>query len=529
MNNLEAFLSWKFSFEQVVFPMTELVLAIDAGTTGVRSMFFDKSGNVIERAYAEYASIFPHPSWVEQRSKDWWEKSCETIQRCIKQGNVSPEHVVSISVTNQRETVVPIDRDGNSLRNAIVWQDRRTAPQCDWIRNQVAPAQVYSITGLTIDPYFTAPKILWIREKEKAVFNAADKFLLVHDYLLYRLSGELITDYSNASRTLLMDVRTGKWSEKMVTALGIPIEKLPKSVESGSLVGELTEVAARETGLKSGTPIVAGGGDQQCAALGVGVVREGMIKSTTGTGTFLLAHSKTVRLDPAMRVLCSRHVVPNSFVVEASMFTTGSALKWFRDNLGSEEMAIADKQSLDPYDVITEEARRIVPGAEGVIHVPHFVGAGAPNWNPRARGIFAGLALGHTRAHLIRAILEGVSYEIRTNVEVMRELGLPSKEVRVTGGAARSEIWMQIQADVLRTPVIRTKMEEATAVGAAILAFKGIGVFKSVVQAAEEMVAVLPPLQPRADTLVVYKKGFEIFKALYDAVSGITWADDYSG
>jgi D-xylulose kinase len=508
--------------------MTELVLAIDAGTTGVRSMFFDNSGNMIAKAYAEYESVFPHPSWVEQKSEDWWKKSCETIQQCIRQGGFSPEHVVSISVTNQRETVVPIDRDGKSLRNAIVWQDRRTIPQCTWIRNQIPSAQVYSITGLTIDPYFTAPKILWIREKEKTTFNATDKFLLVHDYLIYRLSGEMITDFSNASRTLLLDVRTAKWSDKMMSTLGIPIEKLPKAVESGSLVGELTEVAARETGLRPGTPIVAGGGDQQCAALGVGVVKEGMIKSTTGTGTFLLAYSKTVRLDPAMRVLCSRHVVPNAFVVEASMFTTGSALKWFRDNLGSEEMAMADEHSLDPYDVITEEASRIAPGAEGVIHIPHFVGAGAPNWNPRARGIFAGLALGHTRAHLIRAILEGVSYEIRTNVEVMRELGLPSKEVRVTGGAARSEVWMQIQADVLRTPVIRTQMEEATAVGAAILAFKGIGIFKSVAQAAEEMVNTKPPLQPRIETLAVYKKGFETFKALYDAISGITWADDYS-
>ncbi|MFW9958431.1 MAG: xylulokinase [Candidatus Odinarchaeota archaeon] len=506
--------------------MMELVLAIDAGTTGVRSMFFDQSGNVVARAYAEYESLFPHPSWVEQRSEDWWKKSCETIQKCIKQQKLSPEHVVSISVTNQRETVVPVDMDGKPLRNAIVWQDRRTIPQCDWIRKQISPAHVYSITGLTIDPYFTAPKMLWIRENEEANFNATHKFLLVHDYLIYKLSGQFITDYSNASRTLLLDVRTGKWSDKMVIALGIPIEKLPNTVESGTLVGELSDAAARETGLKPGTPIISGGGDQQCAALGVGVVKEGMIKSTTGTGTFLLAHSKTVRLDPAMRVLCSRHVVPNAFVVEASMFTTGSALKWFRDNLGSEEMAIADERKLDPYDVITEEAGRIPPGSEGVIHIPHFVGAGAPNWNPRARGIFAGLALGHTRAHLIRAILEGVSYEIRTNIEVMRELGLPSKEVRVTGGAARSDIWMQIQADVLRTPVIRTRMEEATALGAAILAFKGIGVFKSVAQASEAMVSILPPLRPQAETLNVYKKGFTTFKSLYDAISRIKWTED---
>jgi xylulokinase len=216
-------------------------------------------------------------------------------------------------------------------------------------------------------------------------------------------------------------------------------------------------------------------------------------------------------------------VVPDSFVVEASMFTTGSALKWFRDNLGVEEVSVAGERGVDPYEVLTEEASRIPPGSEGVVHIPHFVGAGAPNWNPHARGIFAGLALGHTRAHIIRAILEGVSYEIRTNVEVMRELGLPSREVRVTGGAARSETWMQIQADILRMPVIRTKMEEATAVGAAILAFKGVGVFKSVARAAEEMVQTLEPLKPTKETLTAYQNGYRIFKSLYSAISDLQW------
>ncbi|TFH05638.1 MAG: xylulose kinase, partial [Candidatus Thorarchaeota archaeon] len=371
-----------------------------------------------------------------------------------------------------------------------------------------------------------APKILWLRDNEKAIYEKADKFLLVHDYLIYRLSGELVTDYSNASRTLLFDIREGKWSKKMLDSLGIALEKLPRPVQSGTSVGELTEAAARATGLKQGTPVIAGGGDQQCAALGVGVVREGLIKSTTGTGTFLLAHSNSVKLDPAMRVLCSRHVVPNAFVVEASMFTTGSALKWYRDNLGSEEIGLAGERGVDPYDIITEAAEKTPPGAEGVIHIPHFAGAGAPNWNPHARGIFAGLALGHSRYHLIRAILEGVSYEIRSNIEVMRELGLPSQQVRVTGGASRSETWMQIQADVLRTPVIRTQMEEATAVGAAILAFKGINVFKSVARAAEEMVKTLDPLNPREETLEVYQKRYSTFRALYDAISEIHWNEN---
>ncbi len=506
--------------------MPEIVLAIDAGTTGVRSMFFDKFGCVHGKAYSEYESTYPSPSWVEQDAESWWLKSCETIKNAMTMAGLNPKNVVSVSVTNQRETIVPIAENGAPLRKAIVWQDRRTIPQCEWITRQLSEDEVYSITGLTVDPYFSAPKILWIKKNEAPIFKKAHKFLLVHDYLIYRLSDQLITDFSNASRTMLFDIRRGIWSERILDAFEIEKEKLPTPVEPGLQVGEITARASEETGLSEGTPVVAGGGDQQCAALGVGVVREGMLKSTTGTGTFMLAHSRTVRLDPGRRVLCSRHVVPNSFVVEASMFTTGSALKWFRDNLGGEEKAIASEKGLDPYEIITEEASRIPAGSEGVIHIPHFVGAGAPNWNPHSRGIFAGLALGHTRAHIIRSILEGVSYEIRTNVEVMHELGLPSREFRVTGGAARSETWMQIQANILRKPVIRTQMEEATAIGAAILAFRGVGIFKSVAKAAEEMVKTLPPLMPTKDTLEVYQKGYNKFKELYSAISNLRLDED---
>jgi sugar (pentulose or hexulose) kinase len=312
----------------------------------------------------------------------------------------------------------------------------------------------------------------------------------------------------------------------MVDALGIPTDKLPDSIDPGTRVGELSEKAAKESGLNRGTPIVAGGGDQQCAALGVGVVRQGSFKSTTGTGTFMLAFSDKMRLDPDRRVLCSRHVVPDAFVVEASMFTTGSALRWFRDQLGSVETAAAQERGLDPYEVITEGAAKIPAGSEGVIHIPHFVGAGAPYWNPHARGVFAGIALGHTRPHLMRAILEGVSYEIRTNLEVMRELGLPAEEVRVTGGAARSEVWMQIQADVLGMPIIRTEMGEATALGAAILTCKGVGLFKSVAEAAEEMVRPITPLTPTEENRAVYERGFERYRQLYKSISEITWDSD---
>ena len=499
--------------------MNELIIAIDAGTTGVRSMLFTPAGTVLAKAYEEFDSLFPSPSWVEQEAPNWWTSACKTIHRCLETVPFGSGNVVAVSVTNQRETVVPIDDEGRPLRHAIVWQDRRTTPQCEWIRDNASEETIYSITGLTIDPYFTAPKILWIREHQPDVFKKTEKFLLVHDFIIHRLTDNTVSDFSNASRTMLFDIKRADWSKKLLDILEIPPEKLPKPVPSGTKVGEVTLKAAKLSGLAEGTPIISGGGDQQCAALGIGVVREGMIKSTTGTGTFILAHSDEIRLDPERRVLCSRHVVKDSFVVEASMFTTGSVLRWFRDQLGHDECIVAEERDMDPYEVLVEEAAQIPAGAEGVIHVPHLVGAGAPYWNPHARGIFAGIALGHTRHHLIRAILEGVSYEIKTNLEVMRALNLHASEVRVTGGAARSEVWMQIQADVLGIPVIRTELEEATALGAAILACKGIGIFKSVTEAAEQMIQEKPQLTPNQENASIYDAGFKRYKQLYKAVS----------
>lgn len=508
--------------------MSEIIAAVDAGTSGVRSVLFDTDGTEIHREYQEFESIYPKPSWVEQNAEDWWNAASSTLQACISKSGSSAERIAAVAVTNQRETIVPVDESGKPLRNAIVWQDRRTVPQCEHLREMLSEREIYSITGLSVDPYFSAPKILYLKEHEPDTYSETHKFLLVHDFIVHRFCNCMVTDYSNASRTMLFDIENARWSDEILDTLDILPERLPQPVESGTVVGEVTQEASRETGLAVGTSVISGGGDQQCAALGVGVVREGRTKATTGTGTFMLAHTDIPKFDPEMRVLCSRHVVPDAFVVEASMFTTGAALRWFRDNLGYEECMKAEAVEVDVYDVITEEAGVVPAGSEGIIHIPHFTGAGAPHWNPDARAMFAGLALGHNKEHLIRAILEGVSYELRSNQEVMRGLDIPISELRVTGGAARSDVWMQIQSDVLGIPVIRTAMEEATSLGAAILACRGVGIFDSVAEAAEEMVQPLEPLLPRKENQDVYEQGFRRFKRLYNAASDIKYDAHYS-
>ncbi|MEM3562293.1 MAG: xylulokinase [Candidatus Jordarchaeaceae archaeon] len=495
-----------------------LIAAVDVGTIGCRTIIFDENGVEISRDYEEYPSIFPRPAWVEQNALDWWRAVCTTSKRAIEKAGIAPEDIVGISVTNQRETTVPVDEDGNPLRNAIVWQDRRTVKQCDEIKRIVGVDEVYRISGLTVDPYFSAPKILWIKENEPKIFNSTYKFMLVHDFIEMKLSNRFVTDWSNASRTLLFDVEKFRWSDKICDALEIPPEKLNESHASGEKIGEVTAKAARETGFAEGTPVITGGGDQQCGALGVGVIKPGRIKATMGTGTFLLAYTEKPKRDPKKRVLFSCHADPGKWVVEASMFTTGSVYRWFRDQLGHPEKNVAEILGKDPYDILCSVAEQAPPGSGGIILLPHFVGAGAPYWDPDARGVIVGLALGHTRAHLIRAIMEGACFEVRKNIEVMKELGLEFEEVRITGGATRSPLWNQIQADIYNIPVARGKVEEATSLGAAILAGVGVGIYRSVSDAAESMVQIGERKEPSEKNREIYDKLYKVHKDVYMAL-----------
>ncbi len=493
----------------------QYILSIDVGTTGGRSIIFNLKGKMIDSAYQEYESYFPTPTFVEQNADDWWLVTKNTIEEVLKKTKTNPSKIVSASVTNQRETIVPVNENGIPLSRAIVWQDRRTIKECEKIKELIGSKKIYDLTGLTIDPYFSNPKILWIKKNWAKAFDEAYKFLLVHDFIQMKLTSEFITDYSNASRTMLFDINTLTWSNEILNALDIPKEKLPKPLPSGKRIGGLTKKAAKVTGLPEGLPIIAGGGDQQCAAIGVGVTRKGRIKATTGTGTFLLAYLDENQRDKERRVLCSCHAIPGKYVYEASIFTTGSILRWFRDNFSSAEKSLAPSLNLDSYELLGMQAESIPPGSEGLMVLPHFVGAGAPYWDPNAKGLIFGLGLGHTRKHLIRAIMEATCYEIRTNLKVFEELNVNLKELRITGGASRNSTWNQIEADICGLPVIKGQVEEATALGAAILAGVGAGIYKNIDSAADEMVIIDEKKKPIPENVKTYDKFYEIYKMLY--------------
>ncbi len=492
------------------------VAALDLGTTGCRTYIFDLDGTIIASDYQEWQSFYPFPSYVEQDANVWWESIKKTIERAIKKSGVDKTEIVSLSVTNQRETIVPVDKEGKPLYNALVWQDRRTTDQVDYIRKKIGANKIYETTGLTIDPYFSATKILWFKDKKPEIYNKTCKFLLVSDFIIHKLTGKFCTDYSNASRTMLFDITKFNYSDAIASELEIDLDKMPDTMESGVEIGE---IITDETLFDKKTLVIIGAGDQQSAALGVGVVSPGDIKCTTGTGSFILAYLDRPKFDPEKRVLCSCHAIPGAWVQEASIFTSGAVLRWFRDQIGYKE-CIEAHEGQDPYDLITTEAEKSTIGARGLLLIPHFIGSGAPNWNPIARGIIMGLSLGHERRDLYRSVLEGVAFEIKKNIEVFKNLGIEPKELMLTGGGSRSDFWNQIYADVLGITCVRNVIEESTSLGAAILAASGAGIFPDISKAAENLCKVDKKWIPNDNNTKFYDKmskfAFEVYKLLND-------------
>ena len=493
------------------------VAALDLGTTGCRTFIFDLAGTIIASDYQEWESYYPTPSFVEQDANVWWDSIKKTIERAIKKSGIDKTEIVSLSVTNQRETIVPVDKEGIPLHNALVWQDRRTIDQVEYIKNRIGIEKIYKTTGLTIDPYFSATKILWFKDKKPEIYQKTHKFLLVSDFIIHKLTGKFCTDFSNASRTMLFDIKKLKYSDEIASELEIDLDKMPETVESGVDIGE---IVSDETLFDKKTLVVSGAGDQQSAALGVGVVSPGEIKCITGTGSFILAYLDKPNFDPEKRVLCSCHAVPGTWVQEASIFTSGATLRWFRDQVGNAECLIAEEKGQDPYEIMISEAKKSPLGANGLIFIPHLVGAGAPHWNPFAKGTLFGLSLGHERKDLYRAVLEGVAFEVRKNIEVFKDIGINPKELKLTGGGSRSDFWNQIYTDVLGIPCIRNVIEESTSLGAAILAASGAGIYPDIARAAENLCKIDKKWNPNEEHHkfyeIIYNFSYEIYNFLND-------------
>lgn len=498
-----------------------LLLGLDVGTTGTRGVLVDADGRVVGSATAEHAPMsIPRPGWAEQEPADWWRAVVQVVRQVMQDKGVSGKDVRGVGLSGQMHGVVLLDERDNVLRSSIIWCDQRSQAQCDWITERLGRER---LIGLTCNPAltgFSAPKLLWIREHEPELFARARRFLLPKDYIRFRLTGEIATEVSDASGTLLFDVRNRRWSLEMLSLLGLDASMLPSCFESPVVSGRISRRAAEETGLAPGTPVVGGGGDQAAGGVGNGIVKPGIISSTIGTSGVVFAFAEQPVLDPKGRVHTFCHAVPGKWHVMGVTQGAGLSLRWFRDNFAAQEVQSAARTGRDPYDLLTEEAAKAQVGCDGLLYLPYLMGERTPYLDPNARGVFFGLTARHNRSHVIRAILEGVAYSLRDSLEILQAMGVPVVQVRASGGGGKSTLWRQILADVFGTEVVTTTATEGPAYGAALLAGVGTGVWESVEAACASSIHVAQATAPIQSHIGIYETYYEIYRQLYPALKG---------
>lgn len=495
----------------------EYVIGCDVGSQGTKAVLLAADGMLVGEAYAGYPIDFPQPLWAEQPAERWTEALALATRQLLAETGVAPEQVRALGVATQVDGIVAIDSNGLPLRPAIIWMDRRAGVQCAAVRRQINPARVTALSGLNLDASHVAPKIRWIAEHEPAIDARTAHFLLPGSYIGYYLTGELAVDYSNASSTLLLDVRTREWSPELCNAFEIDPARLAAVRAADSPLGTLRPAAAAALGLRPGTLVVVGCGDEHAACLGAGVVRPGIAGDIAGTAEPVCAASAEPLFDPTGLIETHCHAPAELWLLENPGFVSGGNLRWYRDQLASDTIQAAQAQGRRAYELLDDEAAAIAPGAEGVVFLPSLMGAMAPTWNEAARGVFAGFTLGHTRAHLTRAVLEGSAFAVRDITDQMQQIGLELAELRVMGGGARSRLWNQIKADVTGVPVVTLQTTETTALGGAFLALVGSGLCRTLTEACERAVRVSERFEPRPSVQAAYAEPYAHYRAAYFA------------
>ncbi len=480
-------------------------LGIDVSTTATKALLMGEDGEVIAVAATEHPLEMPRPLWSEQFPHHWWDGTVQSIRRLLSTSGIAPEQIRAVGLTGQMHGLVLLDGKGEVLRPAILWNDQRTGPQCDAIRARVGRARLIQITGNDALTGFTAPKILWVQEHEPEVWQRVRHILLPKDYVRYRLTGTFATDCADGSGMLLFDLRRRTWSLEVLDALHIPPDYLPSVHEGPEITGSISEEAAQETGLRPGTPVVAGGGDQAAQAIGVGAVEPGILALTLGTSGVLFAPTDqpVVESEGQLHAFC--HAVPGRWHLMGVMLSAGGSLRWFRDVFAPEAS----------YEALTAMAARVPVGSGGLLFLPYLTGERTPHSDPLARGAFVGLTARHTLAHLVRAVLEGVALGLRDNFERIRQVGgVTIHQIRISGGGARSSLWRQILADALQVELVTVNTTEGAAYGAAILAAVGVGWFSSVADACHQLVRITGHASPGPDA-VRYEELYERYRTLY--------------
>ncbi|MCB0194343.1 MAG: xylulokinase [Anaerolineae bacterium] len=498
--------------------MKRYILAHDLGTTGNKATLYNSDGQLVGAVTYTYDTDHPHTSWAEQDPQDWWQAICSTTHEVLRKSNITPDEIAGVSFSGQMQGCVPVDSAANPLRKAIIWADQRALAQQHWIGEYISAEEVYRITGHRLSASYSLPKMLWLRDNQPDVYRNTYKFLQAKDVMVARLTGVFATDPSDASGTNIYDLEKGRWSEKIVEATQLDPAKLPEIYPSTAVVGTVLPQVADEVGLAAGTPVVIGGGDGACAAAGAGVVHEGSAYNYIGSSSWIAITSRKPIYDPEFRTFTFAHVVPGMVMPTGTMQSAGAAYRWTRDQLGGVQIRAAEALGISTYELMNLEAETAPPGSNGLVFLPYLMGERSPRWNPLARGAFIGITIRQTRADLIRAVLEGITMNLRIILKAFTDQGAQIDAMRLIGGGAQGRFWNQMMADIYGMPVQRLAiLEEATSMGAALTGGVGVGLYPDF-SMAETMNRVTQVFQPDPETQTAYESVYPIFEAAYQAM-----------
>lgn len=494
------------------------LIGVDLGTSGTKTVLFAEDGTVAASCTIEYPLYQPQNGWAEQDPLDWWNAVCGTTKAVIAKAGISAREIKGVGLSGQMHGLVMLDKSGNVLRKSIIWCDQRTAKECEEITQKVGAENLIKITANPALTGFTASKIMWVKNNEPEIYEKCAHILLPKDFIRYKLTGEFATEVSDASGMQLLDVPNRKWSDQVLDALQIEKSLLGKVYESPEITGKVTKAASDLTGLAEGTAVVGGAGDNAAAAVGTGTVQDGRAFTTIGTSGVVFAHTSKLSIDPKGRVHTFCCAVPGAWHVMGVTQGAGLSLKWFRDNFCHEEMIAAAGMKKDPYFLMDKQAEEIPIGSDRLLYLPYLMGERTPHLDPNCRGVFFGLSAMHTRQHLLRAVMEGVTFSQRDSVEVLREMGVSINEMLACGGGGSSPLWRQMLADVYGCPVKTVVSKEGPALGVAILAGAGTGVYSSVQDGCAAVIKTNPPQNPISQNSAEYEKFYSIYRALYPAL-----------
>ncbi len=484
-------------------------LGLDVGTGGTRALLVDRSGRVQHAFTAPHEEMrMERPLWAEQRPEDWWQAAQHAIRGVLAAAAISGDQVKGVGLSGQMHGLVILDAANRVIRPALIWCDQRSQSQVDAINRQAGKENILRYTANPVLTGFTLPKLLWVRDNEPALFETVKKLLLPKDYVRFQLTGEFASDVSDASGTALFDVVQRRWSFELAGLLGLDRSILPEVHESSEIAGFVSRDAAGKTGLAAGTPVMAGAGDQAASAVGNGIVKPGIVSCTIGTSGVVFAYTQSPEYDPAGRVHTFCHAVRGAWHVMGVTQGAGLSLQWFRNNLAPGAS----------YDELTAEAATAAPGSDGLFWLPYLMGERTPHLDAAARGGWVGLTAKHTRADLIRALLEGVSYSLQDCLAIIEQMGVSVESVRLSGGGAKSDFWRQMLADVFAKRTVTLETQEGSAYGASLLALVGTGEYSSVPEVCGAAVREVDSVSPRADESHVYAQGHRAYQLLYPAL-----------